>query len=494
MKYKGFLALTVAMATAITVAGCGRDSSQHPLANHNAGTAAKATVPVPAPEAPLAAPDALQATAKTAVDGGNIVLAAAKKPAPMAAPETAKKPPDDARYATVEFSRVIARFTRGTRIGVYRPRFGRCLNSGPISWNGGYFNGRDKEISEIVNEELSAAGFTVPGQAEENMFEPRKVRAPFLIGAEITDLNIIACDLKRHRTISGEARITVKWQVYSRDRREIVHRATTTGFFKSKAGMNKGVTFLMIRAFAEAAAEFVIDDAIRSALLIRAAPSEEDIRPVAKAPLSVPKRPLFSGRIAKNIGRIQRATVTILPGLSGEGHGSGFFITDKGHILTNYHVVQDNDRVRIRLSMGAELLGRVERRHKERDVALVRIDAHGTQPMPIRPRPASVGEDVYAVGTPMDEQLTATVTRGVVRALRRRVEDGLLVIQADVGVHGGTSGGPLVDRSGNVIGITVSGYQRQGMGAGINFFIPIDDALAKLNIRLGKPAPAQVRR
>jgi serine protease Do len=92
-----------------------------------------------------------------------------------------------------------------------------------------------------------------------------------------------------------------------------------------------------------------------------------------------------------------------------------------------------------------------------------------------------VGDEAYASGAPLDAALSGTITKGIVSAIRRD-DDGTLWIQADVDVQPGNSGGPLLDGSGNVIGITSFGLQPEGSSIGLNFFLPIEQALAVLEL------------
>jgi S1-C subfamily serine protease len=166
---------------------------------------------------------------------------------------------------------------------------------------------------------------------------------------------------------------------------------------------------------------------------------------------------------------------------AGGGHGSGFFLTRDGYLLTNEHVVREAKYVKVRLITGREVVGEVLRTDSRGDVALIKVEEAGMNALPIRTDEPAVGEDVYAIGTPLEPKLSTTVSRGIVSAYR--AEDGQKLIQSDVTILPGNSGGPLLDRNGNVVGIAVSGrvYGR-GM-AGINFFIPITDALAALSLQ-----------
>ncbi len=179
----------------------------------------------------------------------------------------------------------------------------------------------------------------------------------------------------------------------------------------------------------------------------------------------------------------------------GASHGSGFFITEDGYLLTNDHVVQDRRQVTVRLPGGAELVGEVVRTDRVRDIALVKVAVVRTAALPIRRTPTAIGDEVYAIGTPLDRRLAQTVTRGIVSAMRSEPLGGgaaqIPMIQSDVVIQGGNSGGPLVDTSGNVVAVSVSGFGE--LNSGTNFFIPITDALERLGIGIGPSGPAATR-
>lgn len=191
----------------------------------------------------------------------------------------------------------------------------------------------------------------------------------------------------------------------------------------------------------------------------------------------------FTTPIQDHVERVTGAAVLVA---NGSGHGSGVLVGNDGLVLTNYHVVGNSERVRVVLDDGTALTGVVERRHKVRDVALVRIEGANFPALPIRTTPLTVSEEVYAIGAPLQERLRGTVTRGIVSAFRRDRLTGLETIQADVSIQGGNSGGPLVDAQGNLAGLAVAGYAVPGGSgsAGLNLFIPIADALDRLRLEI----------
>ena len=188
--------------------------------------------------------------------------------------------------------------------------------------------------------------------------------------------------------------------------------------------------------------------------------------------------PALDGPIQDHMAAVRGAVVTVT---FRDGHGSGFLVDPAGYVLTNAHVVEDARVATVRLATGREILGDVVRVEPERDVALIKLEEGQLPAVPVRALEPGIGEEVYALGAPLDEKLVGSVTRGVVSGYREI--DGQRYIQSDVNTLPGNSGGPLVDGSGNVVGMTVMGRTENGAFVGINYFIPIGEALASLNLR-----------
>jgi S1-C subfamily serine protease len=197
--------------------------------------------------------------------------------------------------------------------------------------------------------------------------------------------------------------------------------------------------------------------------------------------VKIPALPRSVIPLSEGTSALQAAVVTIK---LENGHGSGFFISRDGYLLTNHHVVGDNKFVTIKLTTGRQMPGEVLRSHKARDVALVKVNESAMEALPLQLEPPDVAAEVYAVGTPLDEKHSTTITKGIVSAYR--TENDLKLIQSDAAIHGGSSGGAMVDRCGNVVAISVAGIvvTESKVGTSINFFIPIADALKFLAVEL----------
>jgi len=159
------------------------------------------------------------------------------------------------------------------------------------------------------------------------------------------------------------------------------------------------------------------------------------------------------------------------------GIGSGFVVSADGYVLTNAHVVDGADEVYVTLTDKREFKAKVLGADARADVAVLKIDSGGKLPYLTigDPNKARVGEWVIAIGSPFN--LENTVTSGIISAKARDTGDLLPLIQSDVAVNPGNSGGPLINLRGEVIGINSQIATLSGGYNGISFAIPIDEAM-----------------
>jgi serine protease Do len=158
--------------------------------------------------------------------------------------------------------------------------------------------------------------------------------------------------------------------------------------------------------------------------------------------------------------------------------GSGFIIDRDGSILTNNHVVENAQKITVKLSDGRDFEAKVIGRDPKTDIAIIKIDAKGD--LPIAPLGDSdrleVGEWVMAIGNPFG--LDSTVTSGIVSAKGRHIGAGPYdnFIQTDASINPGNSGGPLINLRGEVVGINTAIFSQSGGNIGIGFATPINSA------------------
>ena len=167
-----------------------------------------------------------------------------------------------------------------------------------------------------------------------------------------------------------------------------------------------------------------------------------------------------------------------------DGQGSGFIIDKDGHILTNYHVIENARQVEVTLHNRKKYKATVVGTDQAHDLAVIQIKAPDLVPAVLGDSAhLQVGQKVYAIGNPFG--LAGTMTRGIVSSIRPvREPSGATIgdaIQTDAAINPGNSGGPLMNWHGEVIGINTMILSSVGQNAGIGFAIPINTAKAVLN-------------
>lgn len=177
---------------------------------------------------------------------------------------------------------------------------------------------------------------------------------------------------------------------------------------------------------------------------------------------------------------VQRGDVTLNVGRLPSGTGSGFLWDDAGHVVTNYHVVEGSDFVKVKLTDGTEWDAEKLGEAPEFDLAVLKINAPASRIRPLavgRSDNLEVGQKVYAIGNPFG--LDQTLTTGIVSGLGREIDarsGGVIrgVIQTDAAINPGNSGGPLLDSQGRLIGVNTAILSRSGSSAGIGFSVPVN--------------------
>ena len=220
---------------------------------------------------------------------------------------------------------------------------------------------------------------------------------------------------------------------------------------------------------------------------VTASPATTVGRAVSTGPSSVLAGPALD--LQGILAKAAPAVVSIrASGAGGSGAGTGIILTADGEVLTNAHVVSGADTVRVRLegesqSRSATIVGS----DGVNDLALLKIGNASGLPTAELGDSATVkvGDDIVAIGNALGLPGDPTVTRGIVSATDRTLDNLTGLIQHDAAINPGNSGGPLINRSGQVVGINTA-----TAGQGIGFAIPIDHAKSVIErLRRGESAP-----
>ena len=194
---------------------------------------------------------------------------------------------------------------------------------------------------------------------------------------------------------------------------------------------------------------------------------------------------IYAAYVGSTVGITTEIVTTNVWGqpVSAAAAGSGFVITEDGYILTNYHVIDGASSIQVSFIDGTTYDATLVGGEEENDIAVLKIDATGLTPVLIGDSDnVRVGESVVAIGNPLGE-LTFSMTQGIISARDRSItmENGnvMNMLQTDVAINSGNSGGPLFDMYGQVIGITSaklsSNSSSEATIEGLGFAIPIND-------------------
>jgi serine protease Do len=349
-----------------------------------------------------------------------------------------------------------------------------CFHDGVTrTWDGGRQDQDLPPYAAAFKSEVDRGGYKVVTPGEDNLFGQQSGATDLQVAAVITDMQIDGC-LSHGGEIRGSGTMKVDWQIYSPIKKQVVARASTSANTKLENSEAGGVQRLVSGTFAANTRELVSSADFRTAMSAPKALTKGFVMPgqqskiVLAGSLNIPKR------------QIADATGSVVTILTGSGSGSGFLVSTDGYLLTDAHVLGDEKNVRIRWPDGLETLATVERVSEKRDVAILKTNPRDRAPLALRRGPVTPGQRVYAIGSPGGRKFESTVSSGVISS--DRVFGGLRYIQSDTTVSHGSSGGPLLDENGAVIGLTDLGLPNAGPTgeegpAGLNLFTPIGDAM-----------------
>ena len=161
-------------------------------------------------------------------------------------------------------------------------------------------------------------------------------------------------------------------------------------------------------------------------------------------------------------------------------YGSGVIISQDGLIITNNHVISSGSKVSVTLSDGTQYEAKILGQDESSDLAVLKIEATNLKAVSIgSSKDLQVGQSVVAIGNPLSEEFSQTVTNGIISGVNRKLKadnQSFSLIQTNAAINSGNSGGALVDSNGKLIGINTAKISAEGV-EGIGFAIPIDEAM-----------------
>jgi len=367
---------------------------------------------------------------------------------------------------------------------------GSCLKKGTtLAWSKGRAEVNAKKYQDQFNKVITEYGYQAEGAGR--LFGGQQVnKAELSLAAEIKELQVNSCRSSSRFSASRtnvNTYLKIKWSVFDILERKIIYELTTDGSDRGtyERTTNDELSISRFKAFRMSVKNMLADNGISKVFAsdksgnLRLAINEKSSKQAVKLPLLLGiQYGNSNNKFTSIVDSLKRASVTVR---STSGHGSGFVVTNDGYVITNSHVVAKAKQVVVVFNE-IELRADVIRDDPIRDVALLKLRDFNGEALSISKQQPVEGETIYVIGTPLEEKLSHTVTRGIISA-KRTLEDGNNYLQTDAAINPGNSGGPIFNDRGEVVGIAVSGlFNRAGGSLNINFLIPIDEVMSSLNI------------
>lgn len=326
---------------------------------------------------------------------------------------------------------------------------------------------KDKHV-EMLNDRMRAVGYRVPAYTASVFKESELPDSDFVLAGTLTEIECI----ERFDVTCG---LTVEW--------ELLHAVTDEVVYKVTARHEESKLMKMKDAErADALLGGTLDALLARQRFVDAVAGREGSasRAVDYPELVIKRCKGSPPPMPKGSEKALRATAVVR---ARGGTGSAVFISPDGYLLTAAHVATD-DELDVLFMNGKEARAEVIRIDEARDVALLRLKDHGvtTECLQLSEDTPAAGEDIYAIGSPGGENLSFSISRGIVSG--RRTIEGTSFLQTDASINAGNSGGPLLGSDARVRAIAswkVAGEQVEGLGFGV----PSSTAMNTLKFRFG---------
>jgi hypothetical protein len=297
----------------------------------------------------------------------------------------------------------------------------------------------------------------------------------FRLGGDIMDMKLVLSDYSSKNGMSFDytGYIKVNWKIYDIKKSKVVLDTIICSASELQIVGSGGNTFNLLPKLLYNNVRLLGNSSSISTFIQHF--SNENTNKEESIGIIVKKVPI--ALFASNSEMLKNTTPCVVTIKTELGHGSGFFISEDGYILTNFHVIDAADKIEVITSDGFTLKAERVSISEKIDVALLKVIGNGFKPIPLNVNNTNSGEDVFVIGTPNNIALEQTVTKGIVSA-KRNIEN-INFIQTDASVNSGNSGGPILNTNGCVIAITT--LKKRGAD-GIALGIAINDAIEALKI------------
>ncbi|WP_136667218.1 S1C family serine protease [Flavobacterium sp. H122] len=276
------------------------------------------------------------------------------------------------------------------------------------------------------------------------------------------------------RDYTGTCSLECEWQVFALSDLENPIKTFTVRTQYYRAGNNYELLLHEMVSLSER--HLLEEDSLYSLI------TEAEQKYLEKSKGDSVKLPLPLNRSFSNTSEMLKEVVNSVVTVETEGKfGSGVFITDNGHLITNYHVIEGNKPIFVKIENGNKVKAEIVKHNKDFDLAVLKVNINNIKGLSFSDSgKTSLGDDVYAIGTPLDKKLVQSISKGIISGYRKY--NGVNFIQSDININSGNSGGPMLNLKGEIIGINTMKASGTNV-SGIGFSIPSNVVLKMLNIQ-----------
>lgn len=343
------------------------------------------------------------------------------------------------------------------------------LNDRDINILIGYTDNMDIQIiNSFENSYIEAEYLTIKNKEKTNLYNPKIIFKPEIINL---DFNLKGRLL---RDYTGPMLMNCVWKISTLTNPKEVIASVPVKTTLYRTGDNYNL--LLQEMIAASEYQLLNNDTLYKFLI----GIERDYLHATKGAVfevKVPKQKSF----ATSKEMLKGVTNSVVTIANSEGFGSGVIISDDGYIITNHHVVADEKNVTVKLSGDKKVKAEIVKTNTDYDLALLKIPVENLSALSFGKSTSEAGDEVFAIGTPLEKSLSQTVTKGIISGYREW--NGVTFIQTDVSINPGNSGGPLINDKGEIIGIATMKYTGKGI-EGIGFCIPTNEIIEMLNLKL----------
>ena len=365
--------------------------------------------------------------------------------------------------------------TTGSKIGNHHTGLYKIQIQHSLYWQSNV-SISEEDFTFVTNEELSQLGYSVinfkglGSGLKKNSLEYYELRA-------ILDSLTFDTFSRSHNIGYSFARIWVNWTLIDKRNNEILFTGQTNDSATTKEKKLSGFgNKAILEGYRNALKSLLGDISFSNIMDInnkRTLSAKVGINEIGISPCSN----YVSGNLPDNLESIMNGVVILR---TANSFGSGFIISGEGHIITAEHVVAGAEEVFVELFSGLQFQAKILRVDDTQDIALLKIPGINYKCLQIASSSQSpIGSDVYSIGTPKDEVLSFSTSKGIVSGYREI--NGSKYIQTDASLNRGNSGGPLLNSAGEIIGVVSWKIVSEDV-EGIAFGIPIRVAIEKMGI------------